>query len=204
MDLIIMDSQLTAYLEETSVINYSHPAIQKQVQLFKQTGKTKLEQIDLAFQFARDRIQHSFDSKEVCPVTITASDTLEKKEGICFAKAHLLAAFLRALNIPTGFCYQKVTRKGTVESGYALHGLNAVYIEEVDKWVRLDPRGNKPGVYSEFRMEEEILAYTLHSELGEIDYPYIFAKPLNSVVYAMEISNDSIELFNNRPENIEV
>ena len=204
MDLMIMDDRLTAYLEETSVINYSHPAIQKQVQFFKQTGKTKLEQIDLAFQFARDRIQHSFDKEEVCPVTITASDALGQKEGICFAKAHLLAAFLRAMNIPTGFCYQKVTRKGTVESGYALHGLNAVYLEELGKWVRLDPRGNKPGVYSEFRVEEEVLAYTIHSELGEVDYPYVFASPLDSVVYAMENSNDSSELFFNRPENINV
>src|SRR5690606_1863960 len=132
------------------------------------------EQAELAFNYVRDEIEHSFDTNSLV-ITISASDTLEKQEGICFAKSHLLAALLRGLGIPAGFCYQRVLRKGTIESGYALHGLNAVFLN--DKWFRVDPRGNKEGIYSEFNMEEEKLAYSLREQLGEVDYPHVFVRP---------------------------
>ena len=48
-----------------------------------------------------------------------------------------------------------------------IHALNTVY---VDKWIRLDARGNKDGVNAQFSLEEEQLAYQVRSELGEIDY----------------------------------
>src|SRR5690606_39523518 len=98
-----------------------------------------------------------FDTKEE-HITINAEDVLEHKEGICFAKSHLLATLLRGMGIPTGFCYQRVLRKGTIESGYALHGLNAVYLPDTG-WFRLDPRGNKPGIDSQFSTDVEKLAY---------------------------------------------
>ncbi len=125
---------------------------------FQQRGNTKQEWAKLAFEFVRDEIKHSFDINSTI-ATVLASETLEKREGICFAKAHLLAAFLRGMGIPSGFCYQRVTRKGTPESGYALHGLNAVYSNESDQWFHLDPRGNKPGISSEFSVHPEKLAY---------------------------------------------
>ena len=153
----------------------------------------------MAFEYARDRISHSFDldSKKV---TISASEAMACGEGICFAKAHLLAALLRGLDIPAGFCYQRVMRKGTPESGYALHGLNAVYLPSQKRWFRIDPRGNKPGVNSQFTIEYEQLAYPIRTELGEIDYPYVFAEPLKEVISSMQDSEDCHELFFKRPE----
>ncbi|MDP4083291.1 MAG: transglutaminase family protein [Bacillota bacterium] len=201
MQLILDSKNLEDYLEETDVINFNHPIVSKKVGEIKQVGKTKQEQAQLAFDFARDEIQHSFD-KESTKITISASDALEHKEGICFAKAHLLAALLRGLGIPTGFCYQRVTRKGTAESGYALHGLNAVYFEELDQWFRVDPRGNKPGVHSEFSIHPEKLAYTIHTELDEMDYPNVYRKPLEEVILSMKQSADCKELFFNRPESL--
>ncbi len=41
-------------------------------------------------------------------VTCKASEVLRYKEGICNAKAHLLATILRANGIPSGFCYQRL------------------------------------------------------------------------------------------------
>src|SRR5699024_119552 len=125
---------------------------------------------------------------------ISASETLSEKDGICFAKSHLLAALLRGMDIPSGFCYQKVTRKGTIESGYALHGLNAVYVKDFG-WFRLDPRGNKPGISSSYSTAIEDLAYPIREDMHEIDYPMVYTKPLPSVLQAMKSSETSQILF---------
>ena len=86
-------------------------------------------------------------------VTCKASDVLKERQGICYAKSHLLAALLRAQGVPTGFCYQRLLLGATAEDGHCIHGLNAVYIDTEQRWVRLDARGNKPDVRAEFRLE---------------------------------------------------
>jgi transglutaminase-like putative cysteine protease len=201
MELFLSSENMHDYLEETEIINYRHPSILKKIEEFQQKGKNKLEWAHLAFDFVRDEIQHSFD-KESSLVTISSSNTLENREGICFAKAHLLAAFLRGMDIPSGFCYQRVTRKGTPDSGYALHGLNALYLDEINSWIRVDPRGNKPGVNSEFSIQHEKLAYPIRTELDEIDYPIIYSKPLDKVILSMQHAADCKELFFSRPESV--
>jgi transglutaminase-like putative cysteine protease len=199
MKLFFESTDLADYLAESEIANYSHPALQKQIQEICGMANTDEEKARLAFQYARDAIKHSFDiDGEV--ITVNASDVLEKKEGICFAKSHLLVALLRGLGIPAGFCYQRVMRKGTPESGYGLHGLNAVYLPSRKVWFRVDPRGNKAGVHSEFNIEQEQLAYTLKAELGEVDYPFVFAKPPEEVLQSMLQSSDCHELFYRRPE----
>ena len=45
-----------------------------------------------------------------------------------------------------------------------------MYIEEQNKWIRLDARGNKENVHAEFCIEEEHLAFPVRSEFGEVDY----------------------------------
>lgn len=179
-------------------IAWNSPLVGEQLAWITTTAETKLERAKLAFELARDHVAHSFDTGN--PVlSIGAEDALRNGEGICFAKAHLLASLLRGMDIPCGFVYQRVLRKGTVESGYALHGLNALYLEE-QGWFRVDPRGNKPGIDAQFTVDHEQLAYRIREELGEVDYPQVFTKPLPSVIQAMESSKDSQELFFRRPE----
>lgn len=201
MQLLLSTEGLQAYLEETDIINFRHPSIQNKIEEFEQLARNKQERAEIAFNYVRDEIQHSFDLGSSL-ITISASDTLESGEGICFAKAHLLAAFLRVMNIPAGFCYQRVTRKGTPESGYALHGLNAIYLDEMDRWFRVDPRGNKVGVYSEFSISPEKLAYPIRTELAEIDYPNVYSEPLEEVILSMRNSENCQELFFKRPEGL--
>src|SRR5699024_7327133 len=155
------------------------------------------ERAELAFIVARDEINHYFDTKSKV-ITINEADTKRNKEGICFTKYHVLADIIRRMDIPTGFSEERVMRKGKVESGYALHGVNAMNLEGYG-WFRVDPRGNKEGIHSEFSIHEEKLAYPIRVELGEIDYPKVFVKPLNSVVNAMQESQDCHALFFNRP-----
>lgn len=202
MKLEFMTTDIEEFLQcQNDIINFNHPIVQSKIKEINKPGFTAREKAEKAFNYVRDEIQHSFDTNSLV-ITISASDTIEKGEGICFAKSHLLTALLRGMGIPAGFCYQRVLRKGTIESGYALHGLNAVYIEEEDQWIRVDPRGNKPGIYSEFSVDEEKLAYPIREELGEKDYPQVFPQPLETVIHAMQHSEDCHELFLSRPESI--
>jgi transglutaminase-like putative cysteine protease len=90
------------------------------------------------------------------PVTCRASEVLQHKTGYCFAKSHLLAALLRANQIPVGFCYQRLSIDDN-GAPYSLHGFNAVYFPEVG-WYRVDARGNKEGVTAQFTPPQEQLA----------------------------------------------
>ena len=201
MELILESQNLADYLVEVpKIIEFNTPLVQQKVNWIKAQSNEPINQAELAFEIARDEIQHSFDIESKA-VSISAEETLNSCEGICFAKAHLLATLLRAMQIPCGFCYQRVLRKGTVESGYALHGLNAVYLPEIG-WFRLDPRGNKKGIDSQFLIATEKLAYPIREELGEIDYPNVFTKPLDGVIQSMLNSTNTKELFFNRPSSI--
>lgn len=201
MKLQIESTHLEDYLKELPpVIQFHTPEIQKRIQFIKSQASSDRDRAKMAFEIARDEIAHNFDTNSDM-VFVNAEDVLQNKEGICFAKSHLLASLLRGMNIPTGFCYQKVLKKGTVESGYALHGLNAIYLPETG-WFRVDPRGNKPGIDSQFKIEEEKLAYPIRTELGEIDYDQVLKKPLDSVIKAMNESSNCQQLFNSRPAEL--
>ena len=201
MKLQLESNNLDDYLDEIPpIIEFSTPKVMETIAAIEAQADSPRERAKLAFEFARDEIAHSFDTNSEV-ITVGAEDAIAKKEGICFAKSHVLAALLRGMNIPAGFCYQRVLRKGTVDSGYALHGLNAVYLEDAG-WFRVDPRGNKPGVDSQFSIEEEKLAYPIREELGEFDYPHVLTEPLLSVIRAMRDSKDCHALFYNRPESM--
>lgn len=183
------------------VIEWNSPDVRAKVQEIQDTASTPMERARLAFLFARDGIQHSFDTRSDL-VTINAEDAIKSGEGICFAKSHVLASLLRGLGIPAGFCYQRVLRKtNDPDSGHALHGLNAVYLDG-HGWFRVDPRGNKPGVDSQFSIETERLAYPIRPELGEIDYPDVLIAPRPQVLQAMRTTRDCHTLFFDRPESL--
>lgn len=199
MKLIIESDNMEDYLQEVPpVIQFNTPLIQNQIIAISSQTDSLQERAKLAFEFARDEIQHSFDLKTGKVVTVNAEDTLKAKEGICFAKSHVLASLLRGMNIPTGFCYQ---RKNDPKAGYVLHGLNAIYLEDTG-WFRVDPRGNKQGIDSQFSIDQEQLAYPIDTSKGEVDYPNVFTEPLSEVVTAMQNSKDVKDLFYKRPSTI--
>lgn len=201
MELKIESEHLQDYLKEVpSVIEFNTPLVQQQINDIKSHASTDEQRAKTAFEFVRDKITHSFDIQSKT-ITISAEDTLSKGEGICFAKSHLLATLLRGMGIPAGFCYQRVLRKGTIDSGFALHGLIAAFLKDKG-WFRLDPRGNKPGIDSQFSIETEKLAYPIRTALGEIDYPEVYVQPLPTVIKSMQESNDCLALFYNRPEMV--
>jgi len=149
-----------------------------------------------SFEWVRDNIRHSWDYKQN-PVTCRASSVLAHKTGYCYSKSHLLAALLRANNIPAGFCYQRLSLEGG-GAPYCLHGLNAVYLQGYG-WYRIDARGNKKGVDAQFTPPVEQLAFPV-DEILEADLPEIWSEPLPVVVNALNAYDDITVLYNNLPD----
>lgn len=177
---------ISPYLAVSSVINFDHPSIQILAAELRadQTSTTAIAQA--CFEWVRDQIRHSSDY-QLNPVTCRASEVLEHRTGYCYAKSHLLVALLRACSIPAGFCYQRLSFDEASER-YCLHGLVAVKLPGLG-WYRLDPRGNKADIDAQFCPPQEQLAYSAQ-QLGEADWPVIFAEPLPIVVQTLQASLD--------------
>jgi transglutaminase-like putative cysteine protease len=184
------------YLKVSEVIDWQHPEIMKHAEKIAVGNETPISIAKACFEWVRDEIFHSCDYR-MNPVTCKASDVLQHKTGYCFAKSHLLAALLRANQIPAGFCYQRLSidDKG---APYSLHGFNAIYLAEVG-WYRVDARGNKPGVNARFIPPQEQLAYKIQLP-EEADFPVILVEPLQIVVAALQAQTTWDEMRHNLPD----
>lgn len=185
-------SSLDSYLQASEYIDFTDGDIQEVIGLFNQG--TEMDRARAAFEFVRDQIAHSYDINGT-EVTRKASEVLRMKHGICYAKSHLLAAILRGMGIPAGICYQRLTLYDEPEDGYCIHALNTVYIKELNKWIRLDARGNKEGVDAQFSTEEEKLAFTIRDEYGEKDYMMNYAEPHPDIIQTLEKYSNSMEMY---------
>ena len=184
------------FLKESELVNYSHPEIQALACGLAEGLSSDKEIAEKCFLYVRDEIHHSGDYKDDM-TTYKASDVLKYKTGWCYAKSILLAALLRANNIPTGFCYQRLSCSEYVSDVYCLHGLNAIYLKDYG-WYRVDARGNKEGVDAQFNPPQEKLAFELQ-EL-EIDLPDIYDEPLEVVVDALKKYKSYDEMIHNFPD----
>ena len=130
----------------------------------------------------RDQVRHSVDAR-VATVTCTASEVLRHRVGFCYAKSHLLAALLRARGIPAALCYQRLA-DDAAGTTFFLHGLVAIHLKKYG-WYRVDPRGDKPGVVSDFCPPREVLPYAPRLA-GEMDLPERYPDALACVVAALQ------------------
>jgi transglutaminase-like putative cysteine protease len=177
------------YLGEDDVIDLSHPAIQELAHRLRADSSTEIDFARTAFEHVRDTVTHSWDAQD-SRVAVRASDALRLGTGLCYAKAHLLTAILRAGGVPAGLCYQILTDDG---STFMVHGLVAVHLD--GDWHRQDPRGNKPGVNAEFSLAGERLAWPVDTARGERDVDVVFRAPSAAVVTALRQAPDLLELY---------
>ncbi|MCP3818718.1 transglutaminase [Streptomyces sp. A3M-1-3] len=178
MELIQEVPETAAYLAADEVIDHEHPLVRETAARLRAEASDAYAYAKAAFEFVRDTIPHSYDSGDM-RVTWRASDVLGQRTGICYAKAHALAALLRGLaeGIPTGMCYQGLG---------VIHGLVAVKLPGHETWARQDPRGNKPGIDAQFSPDREQLAFTARTEEGETDYPTVYASPPQPVLKSLQ------------------
>lgn len=140
------------------------------------------------FEWVRDNIAHSFDANAE-QVTCAATAVLRERTGICYAKTHLLAALLRANDIPAGFGYQRLALDENATQ-FCLHGFNYVYLEKFG-WYAIDPRGNRDQIVTVFDPPTVSLAFTTALP-GEKTYEEIFPDPLPAVIESLTM-NSSVE-----------
>lgn len=200
MELTPETTDLSAYLAADQVIDHDHPQVRQAVALLRSGAPTPYEYAKAAFDYVRDEVPHSFDSGDD-RVSWRASEVLRTRNGICYAKSHALAALLRAEGIPAGLCYQRLADDDGGRP--VVHGLVALLLPGTFRWTRQDPRGNKPGVDARFRLDREQLAFPVRPELGERDYPTVYAAPPAPVLAALRDSADRTELAARLPTALE-
>ena len=184
------------YLEVSENIDWETPSI---IQLAEKLAVDKKTDADIAkacFEWVRDEIKHSWDFK-MNPVTCKASDVLKFGTGYCYAKSHLLAALLRANNIPAGLCYQRLSINDD-GAPYSLHGLNAVYLKSIG-WYKIDARGNNESVNAQFTPPQEKLAFAI-KEVNEKDFTMVLVKPHQAVIEVLSQCETVADVFENLPD----
>ncbi|WP_369167107.1 transglutaminase domain-containing protein [Streptomyces sp. R28] len=187
MQMIQQTADLSAYLAADEAIDHHHPLVRETAARLADGVADSYEYARAAFEFVRDTVAHSQDSGDL-RVTWRASDVLEQGTGICYAKAHALAALLRAEDIPTALCYQKFE---------VVHGLVAVRFNGA--WHRQDPRGNKPGVDAQFSLDGEQLAFEPDPASDEMDCPVLYAAPHPVVLDTLKAALDRPHLWRTLP-----
>ncbi|MBU0991152.1 MAG: transglutaminase family protein [Proteobacteria bacterium] len=185
------------YLKLTEIIDWQHPDILYRAKTLSGGEKNISVIAKECFEWVRDTIKH-IDDYNIQTVSCSASEVLHSGSGICYAKSHLLAALLRANNIPGGFCYQRLSRDDDGPP-FCLHGFNAVYLPEFG-WYRIDSRGNKAGVNAQFSPPVEQLAYSARID-GEIDFPDILTEPLPIIIETLRQYQSKDDLWNHLPDS---
>ncbi|BDV34955.1 transglutaminase-like domain-containing protein [Methylocystis iwaonis] len=185
------------FLDASKYIDFNHPTVAEAAARIAQGAQRETDIVHNAFTFVRDKIHHSWDDRRSGRPTCKASEVLQEGTGWCYAKSHLLAALLRANHIPAGLCYQRLILDKRAAT-YCLHGLNAVYLED-HAWLRLDARGNKPGVDARFDPPGEFLAFSL-SHPGEFELPEIWPEPLYEIRRTLEACESDEAVFLNLPD----
>lgn len=177
-----LESQdMNDYLASDSIVDWKTLEVRRKALDLTGSIIGDVDKARCLYEWVRDAIPHSNDAGlEI--LTCTASEVLRHGTGICFAKSHLLAALLRAVDIPAGFCYQVLRLDPPVNNELTLHGFNGVYLASLNKWIRVDARGNTGSIDARFSIDSERLAFDMDPAAGEFIYETIFAAPVGSVV----------------------
>lgn len=192
----MLTSSMNEYLEEKGLVDSSNV---KEVSLRLTLNiASDVEKAGVLYEYVRDVIRHSADINENL-LTRSASDVLKHGHGICFSKSILLVAMLRSVGIPAGFGYQKVILDYELHPWLVLHGYVFIYLEPARKWIKVDARGNKPGVNAVFSIDEPVMAFETRSALGEVDQDVNHPYPIDPVVKCLESNKTREELWQNLP-----
>lgn len=130
------------YLKETTLLDFSHPNIEKLVNNRQWKDLTEYEKIGSIYHFVQNDIAFGYNESDEIP----ASKVLKDVYGQCNTKGTLLMALLRSVGIPCrfhGFTIDKRLQKGAITGlPYLLapksiiHSWVEIYHQE--KWLNLE------------------------------------------------------------------
>jgi transglutaminase-like putative cysteine protease len=192
---------LNDYLLSDAIVDWQTPAVREKALELTQALPDDVAKARCLYEWVRDAIPHSHDAG-LDIVTCIASEVLRQGTGICFAKSHLLAALLRAIGIPAGFCYQVLRLDPPADDEMVLHGFNAIYLASLERWIRVDARGNSNGIDAQFSLKKERLAFAMDPAADEFIYEAIFAAPVEIVVKKLKRFTSLRELWQDLPQSL--
>lgn len=192
---------LGRFLEDTITIDWQTPEMMSTAKRLLERTTAPEDRIRCLFEFVRDKIDHSLDV-ETDLQTCRASEVLKERTGLCYAKSHLLAGFLRYAGFPAGFCYVRVAQDDR-PGRFVLHGFNAVYLAGSGSWIYLDARGNREGVSTECRFEAPwSLAHWPDAKVGEVFLPFIYKRPGKRILDLLERAPSFDAVCKNLPDSL--
>lgn len=136
------DKPIEPLLAPTSLLDYSHPALDALVRLRGWRDLPEYERIGAVYDFVRNEIQFGYNAADDLP----ASRVLADGFGQCNTKGTLLMALLRAVGIPCrfhGFTIDKALQKGAITGlAYRLAPRNIIHswveIRVRQRWLNLE------------------------------------------------------------------
>ena len=188
---------INIFLAEDRYVDFSSRVIRDKVTSLFYGIDTSVEKAKTAYEYVRDEIPHSFDV-QADVITAKASDVLIYRTGICHAKSNLLAALLRAQNIPVGFCFQHIVLSAEDSLRYCVHCYNAIFID--NHWIKVDASGNTNGKNAQFSLAEPQLAFSNRSNYDEYFWEGIYAKPHSDTMLMLEKANSLQDVIDNIPD----
>ena len=191
---------LTRYLATTEVVDTCSPVILALARHLTDGMESDVDQAKRLYEWVRDEIPHSKDGGYEI-VTCRASDVLQHRTGICYAKSHLLAALLRAVGIPAGFCYQ-ILCKDPPYHGTEVHGLNGIFVSSIGRWIRVDARGNTGQINAQFNLHQDQLAFPTDPTRGEYLDETIYVEPHPAIVDCLRKFTSRTDMWPHLPASL--
>lgn len=192
-----LTADIDEYLENTHYVGSESKVVSEEAERLCSGLASEPEKVAACFDYVRDCIAHTVNIGESI-VAKTADDVLDLEHGTCYTKSLLLVALLRSIEIPSGFCYQRLYEDEGDDPHFFLHGLTAYYSSVKDAWIRLDARGgakdaDAPAVTPELVLDD-YLAFEPDQSIGEVDYLEVLPQHPEQVVAILEISSNCIRM----------
>jgi hypothetical protein len=89
-----------------------------------------------------------------------------------------------------------------VDDEWVLHGFNAIHLASLDRWIRVDARGNSNGINAQFGIKKEQLAFAMDPAADEFIYETIFAAPVESVVKSLNRYASLHDVWQDLPQSL--
>ncbi|VVB77542.1 Transglutaminase-like superfamily protein [uncultured archaeon] len=133
---------MNKYLEDTNLLNYNHPIVQKLIRDRKWKNLNDHDKIQQTYLFVRDEISFGFNKND----ELQSSEILKDGYGQCNTKTILLMSILRGVGISCrfhGFTINKALQKGVISGiWYKLAPKNIIHtwveVRYKKKWQNLE------------------------------------------------------------------
>ncbi len=138
-------NRMEKYLKPTTTIDSDNPSIKEKALNLTRGKHDAADKAKSLFYWVRDEIKYNPFLAIEFSKNFRASEILERKQGFCIEKAALLAAFARAVGIPSRLHFADIRNHlvsdkllKVMESNlFRYHGYTELYIN--GKWVKATP-----------------------------------------------------------------